>query len=497
MEYGGKWMNDHRKQWGDRMIKDLCIPASHDSGAYNLQWQTWGGIDSNVVTQSKTIGQQLELGVRKFDIRPKLVPKAHVPWSCGHGTEDGLGKWGWQGGTGASIQNLVDDVNSFTKYKAELIILNIGEVNVIRWAYTGPPGDFSSQGFLRKSPDGTEWLDLLNLFKGLDFLYKKGKVSHDGKPIPADRPLQEYKLNDFIGYGQSAVVVLFGDYDNHQDLYNRGFWPPSCMHLEGLSDLTSDKYTPPVYLSTLCRMMSHKDAIKSFITGGGAISIASLARNHHGLMFPLLLHRVLWEKKDIQTLEMDFVTNLDLLTFCLAITEHRYNLSQKSNKMVVYYSAKPITKQMVLDKMQEAINAGKPFKVNSIEGIDGNPRPEGSKCCVVLYPHNELTKGRYGRQDDWLHFEHDVLKVFRGSTLEVNQRTYYNFWQAVGNENTLHFKNDPNLGLDSQNGDEEYTVEFRKRDSTKIEKRSGKGSVDFDKSLFDKMADITPQYQAI
>ena len=245
--------------------------------------------------------------------------------------------------------------------------------------------------------------------------------------------------------------------------------------------------------------MTDSEVVWNVFLKGHGDSIESLARRHQECMFPLLLQRILWERKHIESLEMDFIENLDLLTFCLAVSARRRNSLEKSDKMVIYYSGKPITNEKVISKMEEAISAGKPYRVNEIEHIDGNPWPEGSKCCAVFYQHNNLTKGRYGRQDDWLHFEHDIIKVVKAPKLEVcNQIAYYNLWNAVGREKTYWFDN-TDLGLQPQ-GVESYilpecTVEFRKKDREKIETRSGKGSLDFGKTFSEKSAEIPMWYE--
>lgn len=415
---------------------------------------------------------------------------------------------GWQGAIGASIQSVVHDINKFTKDRKELIFLDVNEINVINYGVTGPITDNAvtgpyihvvtpkdptippaipiAHGYLKGFPNETQWFDLLDILGGITDLYKE----------PADlggKAFQEYQLDQFINKGKSAVVVLVDYSGNSKDLQQRSLWHHSNLHLEGLSQLN----TPPFHLQTLCRMMTDPEAVWNVVLKGHGDSIESLARRHQQGMFPLLLHRILWEKKHIESLEMDFIENLDLLTFCLAVSARRHNVLEKSDKMVIYYSGKPITNEKVISKTQEAIGAGKPYRVNEIEHIDCNPWPEGSKCCEVFYQHNNLTKGRYGRQDDWLHFEHDIIKVEKAPKLEVcNQVAYYNLWNAVGREMTYYF-DDTDLGLVPQ-GVKSYipecTVEYRKEDHQKIETRSGKGSLDFEKTFWDKYSEVPSSY---
>jgi hypothetical protein len=54
-------------------VGDICLPSTHDSATYKIiRGTSPGGIGDNVKTQTKSIYEQLELGVRWFDIRPCL-----------------------------------------------------------------------------------------------------------------------------------------------------------------------------------------------------------------------------------------------------------------------------------------------------------------------------------------------------------------------------------------------------------------------------------------
>src|SRR5688572_604235 len=126
------WMQTHREAFGPRQLYKLCIPNSHDAGTYRLEYGTTGGGKGPVLTQTKSIREQLELGVRRFDIRPtfaNLPGTAEFSWNCGHYTGQAAGKIGWQGGSCAPIQEVVNQINDFTNDHAELIILDITHIN--------------------------------------------------------------------------------------------------------------------------------------------------------------------------------------------------------------------------------------------------------------------------------------------------------------------------------------------------------------------------------
>jgi hypothetical protein len=70
------------------------------------------------VTQVKTIGQQLELGIHVFDVRP-IIYKGQ--YRSGH--YDFFPSVGWQGTPREHISAIVAAINNFTKNRKELVVL--------------------------------------------------------------------------------------------------------------------------------------------------------------------------------------------------------------------------------------------------------------------------------------------------------------------------------------------------------------------------------------
>jgi hypothetical protein len=66
------WMEDHLPAWGGRKLSQLVLPASHDAGLYQGGPLGWGQ------TQCLSIYDQLRVGVRWFDLRPKWVRQKFV-----------------------------------------------------------------------------------------------------------------------------------------------------------------------------------------------------------------------------------------------------------------------------------------------------------------------------------------------------------------------------------------------------------------------------------
>ncbi|NES66488.1 MAG: phosphatidylinositol-specific phospholipase C domain-containing protein [Okeania sp. SIO2D1] len=63
---GSDWMGDHLSVLGNKTLKEIALPASHDSGMYI------GGLDPAVLgkTQVLNIYEQLSYGIRYYDLRP-------------------------------------------------------------------------------------------------------------------------------------------------------------------------------------------------------------------------------------------------------------------------------------------------------------------------------------------------------------------------------------------------------------------------------------------
>lgn len=99
------WMHDRLATLGNRTLRNLTIPGSHDAGMYLSGIANYFG-----QTQDRTIFEQLMGGVRYFDLRPKssggdiIIHHGIIP--------------------GPSVQTVLDDVKRFLMYgHKELIVL--------------------------------------------------------------------------------------------------------------------------------------------------------------------------------------------------------------------------------------------------------------------------------------------------------------------------------------------------------------------------------------
>jgi hypothetical protein len=113
------WMQSILSSIGSNSLREIAMPASHDSGM-NEVTLSWGGVPHNTKTQTANTFKQLINGARVFDIRPLYW---HGRLYTGHFSKFGSGA---VGGTGREIPNIVKDINTFTnQHPGELIILDI------------------------------------------------------------------------------------------------------------------------------------------------------------------------------------------------------------------------------------------------------------------------------------------------------------------------------------------------------------------------------------
>lgn len=178
------WMQQNLGMLGNRPLRHLCMPGSHDAGMSTFGTHTALANSCDTVTQTTGVLGQLQLGVRYFDLRPVLSGGAYF---TGHYSQIDLPAIGltWQGADGQPILDIVRDVNSFTSSNQELVILYLSH-------------DLETdEGYVPFNQD--QWNGLFSQLIGLNYLFIA--------PNPASVDLTMLTLNDFIG-SQPAVVVV-------------------------------------------------------------------------------------------------------------------------------------------------------------------------------------------------------------------------------------------------------------------------------------------------
>ena len=196
-------------------LKDICILGSHDAGMSVINGKTLGP-EKAILTQSKSIHEQLNCGVRYFDIRPVIGNGGK--YLTGH-YSDKIGKTNQRlGGNGISIVQMVKDLNRFTAdHPQELIIINLSHTCNT---------DYNYNEFNKK-----EWEGLFDMLKGINFLCKakdfKNSVNLTNLPVKeilekgkvilyvSDQDISNFKP-DFIFTGYN--FPLFDNYANTTDI---------------------------------------------------------------------------------------------------------------------------------------------------------------------------------------------------------------------------------------------------------------------------------------
>jgi hypothetical protein len=120
-----RWMEDLVfPAKGDRTLKDIVIPGSHDAGMSALNGT--GGAQAgsinpcNTLTQTQNIGRQLNEGIRMFDLRVGTFKKQiYIKHSSSDCMADAIG-----GGYGERFKDIMDSLKTFlSRHKKEFVIL--------------------------------------------------------------------------------------------------------------------------------------------------------------------------------------------------------------------------------------------------------------------------------------------------------------------------------------------------------------------------------------
>lgn len=204
---------------GNKSIRAICIPGSHDAGMSVITTSTSSFITrDNTITQLAGIDQQLALGSRYFDIRPAIIDDQYYTGHYSH-----IAVLGWQGGSGQTIDQIIQQINNFTTENKELIILNLSH---------GYNGDAGFRHF-----NQSEWDTLLQKLTSINDLF----FVNDTSAVD----ISTYTLNEFIGGGNASVVVVFspGDSATLGPYANRGFFYNSQFDVYNNYTNTNDLQT--------------------------------------------------------------------------------------------------------------------------------------------------------------------------------------------------------------------------------------------------------------
>lgn len=199
------WMQQCIGSIGNRTLKQISMPGSHDAGMSTFDAGTVGATFANSQTQYLNIYDQLTAGSRFFDIRPVI---SGGEFKAGHYSEAGESDV-WLGGNGLSLADIIKQVNDFTSKYQELVIINLSHT-------LDTDNDY-------KELNQDQWNKLFDQLKGINNRFtveKPDKTDFSGKV-----------LNDFIADHASVFIIAqlpsgvsLGDYAS-QGFFNQDNFP--------------------------------------------------------------------------------------------------------------------------------------------------------------------------------------------------------------------------------------------------------------------------------
>ena len=181
------WMQSSLSSIGSKSLREIAMPASHNSGMNKLTHH-YGGVEHNTLTQSLGVYAQAENGVRYFDIRPVIRQgkfyAGHFSRVNGHFSKL-VGNF--VGGTGSTIHDIVRDINAFNSaFPGELLVLDISH-------------DLNIDGNFRHFSE-LEWLELYGILDGItDLWIPQASLPH----VLSNRP-----LSAFITPGSRSATIV-------------------------------------------------------------------------------------------------------------------------------------------------------------------------------------------------------------------------------------------------------------------------------------------------
>ncbi|MEA4134235.1 phosphatidylinositol-specific phospholipase C domain-containing protein [Mycoplasma sp. 2704] len=219
------WMADVD---GDKLLSELSIPGTHDSGMYDGRGVKWFFGSAWARTQYKNLPTQLKMGIRYFDIRLD---------------RNNLVNHGGAYSNNLYLQNVLDECKKFlTAHSSETIILRIKDENV-------DVGNLSAT-------DCIKWRNSIidNLYKFKDFLFKNDSRNNNLNPTLNELRGKVFVVNNFhhkvYSDNNYGIFIDHGNnwniwqdtYDSTEDVKMRTFESMANMY-QDLNDFHNDIMT--------------------------------------------------------------------------------------------------------------------------------------------------------------------------------------------------------------------------------------------------------------
>ncbi|KAL2889667.1 PLC-like phosphodiesterase [Ceratocystis lukuohia] len=170
------WMQASRYIIGDRKLKHVCMPGSHNAGMSTINSRTTFVTPSNAQNQILDIYQQLVRGSRWLDIRP-CVGNSSNYMLCHYSNRFGA--------NGISLNDAISQINLFmAEFPGELILIDLNADS----AYD------TSRGYSRLT--SSQWDYVISHFQNIE------------QPCRIAGNLSETTMDAFIGDGKGCVATL-------------------------------------------------------------------------------------------------------------------------------------------------------------------------------------------------------------------------------------------------------------------------------------------------
>lgn len=360
-----------------------------------------------------SIGNQLRLGVRWFDLRPMWLDDK---WVIAHASnlDEYVPGVGWQGGSGPYLEEVIDQINDFTRTHAELIVLRITHINDAR------TGDSVSHRF----PDL------------IQRLWGRLNCIHSGANGQAEHDLQSKPLRYFIGDRKSRIVIVGDDPKKEGASLNT-----TTDLAQNPSRVMSLDSTP---LSVTGELTWFENTPLPFIKG----NIIDKANEKQKSDFPTMPQQM-WNTTPssvCRRLEIDNCWNDALLTLCLAASHARImsaNTRQYGNAVVVY-GGKLIEDQKVKSELLQAARDRKSYHITD-ENMGGDVWYGARKACAIfLFADDSKIWAKFGYAGETFEFGGDDGAIARPphrpdhfytvhqTELDASQTMGYRFEKSAG-----------------------------------------------------------------
>lgn len=310
------WMQATLPTIGNKTLRQISMPLSHDSGMSEIQPVPWfSGVKHNVVTQTVPIYEQLQHGARWFDIRPFL---RDGEWYTGHFSRS-LGQ-AHVGGAGRSLDDIVNDINKFnSENPGELIILELSHelkfwpLKVPRWY---------------PNLSDEDWKSLYDKLSGIKDLWIPANDT-----ITPEQDLTTLPLSTFIQPGSKSAVILRIPYSSPDIGYPAvrefrlpvtGSWSdakdPVFLAQDQLSKLQANRVNGDSQMHRSTYTITQQGAAVMDV-GKWKASIVGMAYQAHRVLLGDLWREL---SADVypNLIEVDNIHNRQVTALCMVINDH-------------------------------------------------------------------------------------------------------------------------------------------------------------------------------